>query len=108
VTFAGLASADNKVADHPDALVPACARHHMPLGVFDWQSEYNSVGLARDATYLPRRCAEQHKDRMPAGSPRRKEPASQGQEIRHRWVDPLRWQETGDVEWYRSTLLSRG
>ena len=38
VTFAGLASADNKVAD-PDAKVPACARRHMPLLVFDWESD---------------------------------------------------------------------
>jgi len=38
VTFAGLASADNKVAD-PDAIVPTCARRHMPLLVFDWESD---------------------------------------------------------------------
>jgi hypothetical protein len=38
VTFAGLASADNKVAD-PDAMVPACAGRHMPLLVFDWESD---------------------------------------------------------------------
>jgi len=38
VTFAGLASTDNKVAD-PDAMVPACARRHMPLLVFDWESD---------------------------------------------------------------------
>jgi len=38
VTFAGLASTDNKVAD-PDAMVPACARRHMPLLVFYWESD---------------------------------------------------------------------
>jgi hypothetical protein len=38
VKFAGLASADNKVAD-PDAMVPACAGRHMPLLVFDWESD---------------------------------------------------------------------
>jgi len=38
VTFAALASTDNKVAD-PDAMVPACALRHMPLLVFDWESD---------------------------------------------------------------------
>ena len=42
VTFAGLASADNKVAD-PDAMVPACARRHMPLLVFDWESDRETL-----------------------------------------------------------------
>ena len=38
VKFARLTSADNKVAD-PDAMVPACAGRHMPLLVFDWESD---------------------------------------------------------------------
>ena len=45
VTFAGLASADNKVAD-PDAMVPACARRHMPLLVFDWESDLRDSNSA--------------------------------------------------------------
>jgi len=31
-----------------------CARHDVPLHVFDWRSEYEAAGLARDALYLLR------------------------------------------------------
>jgi 2-polyprenyl-6-methoxyphenol hydroxylase-like FAD-dependent oxidoreductase len=31
-----------------------CACHDMPLHVFDWRSEYEAAGLARNATYLLR------------------------------------------------------
>jgi len=31
-----------------------CALHDVPLHVFDWRSEYEAAGLARDALYLLR------------------------------------------------------
>jgi 2-polyprenyl-6-methoxyphenol hydroxylase-like FAD-dependent oxidoreductase len=31
-----------------------CARHEIPLHVFEWRSEYEAAGLARNATYLLR------------------------------------------------------
>ena len=31
-----------------------CARRDVPLHVFDWQSEHEAAGLARDAIYLLR------------------------------------------------------
>jgi 2-polyprenyl-6-methoxyphenol hydroxylase-like FAD-dependent oxidoreductase len=37
-----------------DGLAAWCARHHMPLHVFDWRSEHETAGLLRDATYLLR------------------------------------------------------
>jgi 2-polyprenyl-6-methoxyphenol hydroxylase-like FAD-dependent oxidoreductase len=35
-------------------LVAWCARHDVPLHVFDWRSEHEAAGLARDAIYLLR------------------------------------------------------
>jgi len=31
-----------------------CASHDVPLHVFDWRSEHEAAGLARDAIYLLR------------------------------------------------------
>jgi 2-polyprenyl-6-methoxyphenol hydroxylase-like FAD-dependent oxidoreductase len=36
------------------ALAAWCADHDVPLHVFDWRSEYDAAGLARDALYLLR------------------------------------------------------
>ena len=51
VTFAGLASADNKVAD-TDAMVPACARHRMPLRASELSRLRHRPGTARALTPL--------------------------------------------------------
>jgi hypothetical protein len=36
------------------ALAAWCADHDVPLHVFDWRSEHDAAGLARDALYLLR------------------------------------------------------
>jgi len=55
--FASLAYMDWQVhvyGEASDALTAWCAQRNLPLNVFTWQRQYESVGLARNALYLLR------------------------------------------------------